>query len=110
MSLENAEVVDGAGLDKTTGDVILTISDHLTWEDEETHFRLIELKLGKYLDFIRSGQISESFPQATQAHTRIQLIYKYTPGDSGLSFLAAAQRQLASLGIAFSHCALPPGY
>ena len=29
MTIEDAAVIDGAGLDKSTGDVVLTISDHL---------------------------------------------------------------------------------
>lgn len=110
MTIENAGIIDGAGTDKATGEIVLTISDHLSWEDEETHFRLIEKKISGYLDFIRSGQVLKSFPQAQQTPIRIKLIHQYPLTDSASRFLLAAQRQLEKLTIAFSYGQLPPGY
>lgn len=110
MTIENTEVVDGAGTDKATGEIILTISDHLSWEDEERHFRLIEKKISRYLDFVRSGQVLKSFPQAEQAPVRIKLIHQYPLTDSASKFLSAAQRQLEGLSIGFTYGQLPPGY
>lgn len=110
MTIENTEVVDSAGIDKVTGEVVLTISDHLSWEDTETHCRLIEAKINRYLNFVDSGQVLESFPQARQAPIRIRLVCQYPPSDSVSAFLAAVQRQLRELGIAFTHGTLPPGH
>jgi hypothetical protein len=110
MTVENTNVVDGAGSDKQTGEIVLTISDHLAWDDEATHFRLIEKKISSYLDFIKSGQVFESFPQATQAPIRITLIHQHPLTESASRFLSAAQRQLGSTGISFSYSQLPTGY
>ena len=110
MTIENSEVVDGAGIDKETGEIMLTISDHLLWDNEPAHCRLIEKKIGRYLDFLRSGQIWEQFPQAVRGVVRINLIYKCPPSASGREFLSAAQRQLETEGIRFSYGPLPFDY
>jgi hypothetical protein len=110
MTVECTEVIDIAGTDKVTGEIVLTISDHLPWEDEETHFRLIEKKISRYLDFVRSGQVFDAFPQARQDPIRIDLIYQYPHSNSAARFLSAAQSQLKALGIVFSHNTLPNGY
>ena len=111
MTIENAEVIDGAGVDKKTAEVILTISDHLPWEDGEAHLRLLEKKIGRYLDFIRNGQVRKQFPQAEGSPIRIDVICKYYPPTQlGARFLAAAKQQLLSERIAFSYGPLPPGY
>jgi hypothetical protein len=110
MTIEDTEVVDVAGTDKVTGEIVLTISDHLSWEDEGTHFRLIEKKMSRYLEFVRSGQVFESFPQARQTPIRIDLICKHPPSDSAARFLSAARMQLKTLGIVFSHRMLPSAH
>jgi len=76
----------------------------------ETHCRLIEKKISRYLDFIRSGQLVESFPNAPKTPIQVRLSYQFPPSDSASRFLTAAQKQLAELGIAFSHGMLPSGY
>ncbi len=110
MTIENTEVADVAGTNKVTGEIVLTISDRLSWEDEETHFRLIEKKINRYLEFVRSGQAFESFAQTTRTPIRIQLVYQHPPSDAASRFLSAAQKQLKTFGIVFSHSTLPPGY
>ncbi len=87
MTIEDAAVIDGAGLDKSTGDVVLTISDHLSWDDQPVHFRLLEAKIGRYLDFVRSGQVWAVPPcsRQTGSHpfdlpTRTQRVGREIPG------------------------------
>lgn len=110
MTIENSAVIDTAGKDMRSGEVILTISDHLPWDDLNSHFRLIEQKISSYLEFIRSGQILERYPEAASTPVRISLICKYDPTEAATRFLAAAQRQLKEeSGIGFSFGTLPPG-
>jgi hypothetical protein len=61
-------------------------------------------------NFHRTAEVFESFPQARQTPIRIELVYQHPPSDSAARFLSAAQRQLKTLGIVFSHSILPPGY
>lgn len=64
VSVEDPGVVDIISLDKQTGCVTLTISDHLDWTDTVQHERLLEEKLNKYLAFVESGEILERYPEA----------------------------------------------
>lgn len=63
MSVENTQVIDLIGFEESTGKVILTIADHLPWDDSE-HLPLLQKKLISYLAFIESGEIYESYPRA----------------------------------------------
>jgi hypothetical protein len=110
MTIDNAAVVDSAGIDKKTGDVVLTISDHLPWHDEATHFRYLELKIGKYIEFVKSGQLTDAVPGAFGRPVRISLIYQYPPSPSAAEILSAVARQLGIYKIGFSHGTLPVGY
>ncbi|AMP01568.1 hypothetical protein CAter282_3786 [Collimonas arenae] len=110
MTVENAGVIDAAGIAKDSGEVVLTISDHLPWHNEPEHFRFLERKIGKYLDFIQSGQLLESIPQAEGRAIRISIFCKYKPNESAAIFLRAAQQQLDEVGVGLSFATLPDGY
>jgi len=49
MSIEQGDVVDIISIDKDTGHVILTISDHLEWSDTFKHQMALQAKFNKYL-------------------------------------------------------------
>ncbi len=61
MAIEKSNIVDAVGIEKTTGDVVLTIADYLDWETSEAqHLELLQEKLNAYLRFIESGELLES--------------------------------------------------
>lgn len=107
MTVENANTVDGIGFSKIDGKVVLTISDHLSWADENTHFDHFEKKIGGYLNFINSGQIFEVFPHSKKCAVRIELMYQYQPTENALIFLSAAKKQLQLLDIELTYNELP---
>jgi len=41
MSVEQTEVVDAIGVEKATGDLILTISDHVEWDPGKEHLLIL---------------------------------------------------------------------
>jgi Family of unknown function (DUF6572) len=45
MSVEQTDVVDIVSIERETGNVILTISDHLDWSDSLAHQRILQKKL-----------------------------------------------------------------
>jgi hypothetical protein len=51
MTIEQIQVVDFIGID-AIGRAILTISDHLSWDDVKAHFFTLQEKLNAYLRFI----------------------------------------------------------
>ncbi|GAA0682119.1 hypothetical protein ISN75_19875 [Dyella marensis] len=110
MTIEDDRVVDSLGISKLDRKVVLLISDHLDWEDEEGHVRLFERKISCYLDFIRSGQIFESLPGAVGFPVRIELVQQYKPSESALRILNAAKQQLGEMRYEFSFHPLPAGY
>jgi hypothetical protein len=46
MSIEQADTIDFVNIEKASGDVLLTISDHLDWDEtERQHLILLQGKL-----------------------------------------------------------------
>jgi hypothetical protein len=62
MSVEQRMVVDAIGT-TLSGRCQLTIFDHLPWDDPK-HLQMLQDKINDYLDFIQSGQLFESRPDA----------------------------------------------
>jgi hypothetical protein len=62
MSVEDSNAIDLVEIHP--GAVLLVISDHLDWFEEEAHARLLRAKIHRYLDFARSGELLEGFPDA----------------------------------------------
>lgn len=110
MSIERSDVVDGLGISRVDGKVVLTISDHLQWDELKEHFELLEEKIGAYLAFVKSGQLYEKLPAAHGRAVRIELVFEHAPNEAAATFLAAAKDQLRAVGVEFSAAALPEGY
>ena len=62
MSVDQPAVIDFLWKDPKNNRAVLTISDHLDWEDEGEHLVLLQDKLNHYLEFIESGQLAEAKP------------------------------------------------
>lgn len=103
MSVEDRDVVDILSIDKQTGDVVLTVSDHLDWYDSLAHQETLQTKLNRYLAFIESGELIESYPNAKGRSVIIKVAVKFPPDASGLEFLSRAESVVTSAGIGFRH-------
>jgi hypothetical protein len=110
VTIEQADKVDSIGVDKQTHELVLTISDHLSWENEAAHLAALESKIGAYLDFLSTRQHLDSVSEAGELPVRINLFHKYEPSSFGLKTLQAIERQLATDHIRFSYGPLPAGY
>lgn len=109
MTIENSDKVDGLGIDNIADEAVLLISDHLRWDDER-HFRLIEKKVNKYLEFIQSGQIYEALPNAAGKKIKIKLIYEHIPDISSKGVLDNLVSQFRGSGVIFTYESLPDKY
>lgn len=107
MSVDQADVIDYISTDRSTGNVVLTVSDHLTWEDATEHVSVLQRKLERYVDFIRSGQLTEQRPDSADRGIVIDVILKHSPNEEGLGFFRSAEKQLEELGIRLVHRMLP---
>ena len=100
MSIEQTNVVDFISTDRWTGDVVLTISDHLDWSDTTAHQLLLQAKLNCYLAFVESGELMQSYPRANGSAVVFKVVFKFAPDDGGRAFLARAREVITSAGFA----------
>ncbi|CAN1596831.1 hypothetical protein LOY35_03585 [Pseudomonas sp. B21-028] len=99
MSIEQAGVIDAMGVDKETGKVFLTISDHLEWDDE--HLLLLQEKLNLYLGFIEGGELLEVYPDSKGREVVISVICKCSPNATGKEFLSRVGSIVKEAGVGF---------
>jgi len=103
MAIEKSNIVDAVGIEKTTGDVVLTIADYLDWETSEAqHLELLQEKLNAYLRFIESGELLESYPAAAGHRPVISLVGRCEPSAAAFRFLAAARQCIEAAGFGFT--------
>ena len=97
MSVDNSQVVDAIGTEKDGTGVTLTITDHLEWGNGE-HLLKLQDKLNKYLAFIESGEIYDSYPSAKGKKIQISVVCKYDPDIEGYAFLEKCKKQIEQAG------------
>ncbi|MEZ5692011.1 MAG: DUF6572 domain-containing protein [Rickettsiales bacterium] len=85
MSIEDTSIVDFIGLDEQKN-VRLTISDHLSWGDEQ-HLFLLQEKVNCYISFIESGEILEKYPESMNKRVIIDLVCKFSPSTEDIEFI-----------------------
>ena len=107
MSIENETMVDGLGTDHTTGEAVLLISDHLDWLDVHAHLLALERKINGYLQFMESGQLIETLPDAAGRRIRIRVVQQFPPPAEAMTTLDSLATQLASNGVALGYGPLP---
>jgi len=98
MSVEQLNVVDVISTDKESGEVILTISDHLDWSNTVAHQTALHEKFNKYLAFVESGEILTRYPDARNRPVVIKVVFKHKPDPEALRFLARAKEVIESAG------------
>ncbi len=100
MSVEDDTVIDFIGIEKATGHVVLTISDHLPWNDE--HLKKLERKIATYVHFVKSGQLLENRPDAEGRTVQIRIVHKFELTDHARVVLKAAQEDIQKSGLVLS--------
>ena len=99
MSVEREDVVDFTSIDKASGDLWLTISDHLPWDqDEGGHLLLLQNKLNAYLRFIESGEVLEKVPHAKGRQIVINIVGKFPLSRQANAFFGKAQAAIQNAG------------
>ena len=98
MSVEQTDVVDILGIDRETGHVVLTVSDHLDWSDSVGHQTILQKKPNTYLAFVESGEILEQYPTAKDRPVAFRVVFQVPPDESGRAFLARAREVIEAAG------------
>lgn len=103
MSVDNPNVIDFIS-EQDDDKVVLTISDHLEWDDEDNnHLYLLQEKVNAYLSALESGQVDKAFPSAIGRKPIISVIMKYEPNESGKLFLSMVDETLSNAGYEFEY-------
>jgi hypothetical protein len=82
MSVEDFDVVDLIRIGKT-GDVVLTVRDHLDWCDGIRHPSILQGKRNRYVAFVESGEIFRRYPDAKGKPVAMNVVFKFGPYDQG---------------------------
>ena len=98
MSVDKKDTVDFIST-SPDGKVMLTISDHLTWDKENEHLLVLQDKLNSYLMFIESGEIFESYPTAKNKSLIIEVVMKHKPNEVALVFLQRSKEIIENTGV-----------
>ena len=99
MSIEQTDKIDFISISPDS-EVVLTISDHLSWEEDE-HLALLQDKINLYLGIIQSEQLLEVYPAAEEHPRVISVIMKFDPPEEAVTFLTQAMEVLTDEGIGF---------
>ncbi len=100
MSVDQPGVIDIVSKDKT-GRIVLSISDHLDWENTEEHLRLLQEKINTYLRFLDSGEVYEKYPDARGRPIQIEVVLHHPPSLEARSFLAKVKPIVEGSGYGF---------
>jgi hypothetical protein len=109
MSVEDVDKIDLVTGERKTGDMILTISDHLDWgENEGEHLLVLQKKLNTYLEFIESGQIYANVPQAAGRKIVIQVMGQFPLSEEAKKFYRLAGEAIEDAGFSLRFELLEP--
>lgn len=104
MSVDQKNVVDAIGIDNVTGDIVLTIADHLEWVGSDNeHLLLLQEKLNTYLRFVESGEILKTYPDAKDRTVLIDVVCKYPLNEQAQSFYSQVTQIVEDAGMKLRH-------
>lgn len=103
MAIDQPEIIDAAGVDRETGEVVLTIVDTWDWLEERNHLYALQAKLNAYFEFVETGQISKLAPAWQEVGTKIEVIFRVGPPDGALALLRTAEFVASPLGLKIVH-------
>lgn len=104
MTVEQAKVIDIVGVDKDHKKILLIITDHLDWKNNDIkHIYILQEKINSYLAYIESGEIYEKYPKCINAEKIIEVIAKYPFNKEAIDFLEKVKVVVEGAGFGFSY-------
>jgi hypothetical protein len=97
MSVEDSKIIDLISTDPE-GNVVLTISDHLEWDEKLEDHIVLQNKINDYLSFIEGGQLFIDYPAAMGKKIIIGIFVKFIPDETAEKFLKMAKETIQSAG------------
>lgn len=90
MALDDTHSIDAVGTEASTGVVVLTLLDAWDWADERAHLFALQAKLNAYFEFVESGQLEESYPEARDRPRKLEIVTKHALAAAGQKLLDQA--------------------
>ncbi|MBF0276942.1 MAG: hypothetical protein HQM13_04095 [SAR324 cluster bacterium] len=103
MTIEQRNNIDFISTDSDDGSVILSISDHLAWDEKNAHLMMLQEKVNEYLKYIESEEIYNSYPDAKGKPIKIIVFLKHDPTDLVKEFFRAAQEVCRQLEVSIEY-------
>lgn len=94
MTIEDQDTIDLVGIDRERRCVRLVVSDHLDWDDIDSHLSLLQAKIYRYADFVDSGELYEMRPEARELHVVIDVVLLHSPPAALAAFVAGINTAL----------------
>jgi len=101
MTVEQKQVIDVMSLSKDEKIAIMTISDHLDWDDEHNHMLLLQDKINVYLGTIENEEIYEVYPQSKGKKFEIRVCAKYDLTKNAKEFINKVKNIVENGGYTF---------
>ncbi|HEY1944105.1 MAG TPA: DUF6572 domain-containing protein [Roseiarcus sp.] len=100
MSIEDLDKIDRVYRDPDTDRVVLVITDHLPWDDDEgRHLELLQAKVYRQLDVIESGEVAEKVPFARGKSYAIAIYSLHELSQDGRNLVNNLTPYLAGMGV-----------
>jgi hypothetical protein len=103
MTVTEPKKIDIVGLDSATGDAVLTIVDHLDWDDVEAHLHALQEKINSYLAFIEAGELLETYPKALGKNVILEVLISHPLSTEAVGFYAKAGALVSAAGFELRH-------
>lgn len=101
MSVKDLKVIDFVSIDLNSN-AVLTISDHLEWDENNEHLQILQDKINIYLAAIENGSLYKEYPNAKNRDIVLNIVAKYPPNKDGKVFMQRVKESLKAAGYGFS--------
>jgi hypothetical protein len=101
MTILDEDTIDFAGLERASNSLVLTIVDHLEWDQEtdDVHLLFLQNKINAYLRYYEGGEVYESFSQGDYENVVIRVIAKHPFNDICMRFFTHSKPIVGGAGI-----------
>ena len=97
MSVVENDKIDGIATSDDGKTLIILLSDHLDFENENNHLLILQEKINAYLSFIQSEQYSDIYPDMNFENIIIEIHFKYKITDNCKKFIDVVNSQVEVL-------------
>ena len=97
MAVDDPDTIDFISVDGR-GRLVLTISDHMEWDQDREHLLALQEKINRYLSFIESGQLKAQRPQDVSRHVVIRVTALHNMDDQSAQMFLKFQSFVAKSG------------